>query len=268
EEAPGRGLKEERGSGEEAPGRGLQEERGSGREGEAQPAVRNHILYMVEKYQTVVIVGSTGCGKSTQIPQYLLEAGWGDEGHLIGITQPRRVAAITVANRIAEEKGCLLGDEVGYLIRFDDCTDAHKTRIKCMTDGMLIREIMQDPLLSKYSKDTAAILSIEGRTHPDNVIHLNYRNMHCNFIFSPVPDYVKATVETIVKIHNNEKQGDVLAFLTGMVSAIVGFVKIKNYHPKTGIESLIVVPVSQASADQRAGRAGRVRAGKAFRLYT
>ncbi|KAL7859617.1 hypothetical protein SRHO_G00147640 [Serrasalmus rhombeus] len=82
---------------------------------------RNNILYLVESFQTVVIVGETGCGKSTQIPQYLLEAGWAAEGKVIGVTQPRRVAATSVANRVAEERGALLGHEVGYTIRFDDC---------------------------------------------------------------------------------------------------------------------------------------------------
>ncbi|KAL4234591.1 ATP-dependent RNA helicase [Mactra antiquata] len=394
--------------GETAPGKSLEEERKSSQETEGQPVLynpnvslsieqqrqklpifklRNHILYLVEKYQTVVIVGSTGCGKSTQIPQYLLEAGWGEDNHVIGVTQPRRVAAITVASRICDEKGSLLGGEVGYLIRFDDCTD-NTTKIKCMTDGMLIREIMKDPLLTQYSvlmldevherslytdiilglvrkiqvkrkdlrviiasatldaeeikdffnrndtddtsKDTAAILSIEGRAFPVDI----------HFTIDPVPDYIKATVDTIVKLHHNEGPGDVLAFLTGMdevntvtkmlieeakqlykkkdntmrmnivpmhgslpaaeqmkafertpkncrkiviatniaetsitINGIVyivdaGFVKIRSYHPKTGIESLITVPISQASANQRAGRAGRVRSGKAYRLYT
>ncbi|CDQ86427.1 unnamed protein product [Oncorhynchus mykiss] len=112
---------------------------------------RNNILYLVESYQTVIIVGETGCGKTTQIPQYLLEAGWAAEGKVIGVTQPRRVAAISVANRLAEERGALLGHEVGYTIRFDDCSDPHATRIKFLTDGMLVREMMADPLLKKYS---------------------------------------------------------------------------------------------------------------------
>ncbi|MED6280298.1 ATPdependent RNA helicase [Characodon lateralis] len=111
---------------------------------------RNNILYLVESYQTVIIVGETGCGKTTQIPQYLLEAGWAVEGKVIGVTQPRRVAAISVANRVAEERGALLGHEVGYTIRFDDCSDPHATRIKFLTDGMLVREMMADPLLKKY----------------------------------------------------------------------------------------------------------------------
>lgn len=346
---------------------------------------RNHILYLAEKYQTVVIIGETGCGKSTQIPQYLLESGWGAEGHVIGVTQPRRVAAVTVATRVAEERGSILGDEVGYLIRFDNSCDEDKTRVKFMTDGMMIREIMKDPLLRKYSiilldeaherslntdiilgllrkiqkkrkdlklivasatldaeemrdffnandtddpdKDTASILTIEGREYPVDI----------HYTLDPVPSYIKAAVETVMKIHVNERPGDVIVFMTGLhevddvVSQLInearqlkkddmkmrvlpmhgslpaseqmkifervshhtrkivvatniaeasitvpgvcyivdaGFVKLKAYNSKSGIESLVVVPISQASANQRAGRAGRVRAGKAFRLYT
>uniref|UniRef100_A0A4W4FTD6 Probable ATP-dependent RNA helicase DHX35 n=1 Tax=Electrophorus electricus TaxID=8005 RepID=A0A4W4FTD6_ELEEL len=348
---------------------------------------RNNILYLVESYQTVVIVGETGCGKSTQIPQYLLEAGWAAEGKVIGVTQPRRVAATSVANRVAEERGAHLGHEVGYSIRFDDCSDPHATRIKFLTDGMLAREMMADPLLQAYSvlmldeahertlhtdiaigllkkiqrkrrdlrvivasatldakkfqnffnlnesgdpnKDTCGIVSVEGRTFPVDIF----------YTLSPVPDYVKATVETVLKIHETEDDGDVLAFLTGQeevetvvcmlqeqartlsrhglkkhlrvlpmyaglpyseqmrvfervpptvrkvvvatniaetsitINGIVfvidcAFVKLRAYDSRTAIDSLVVTPISKASASQRAGRAGRIRAGKCFRLYT
>uniref|UniRef100_A0A8D3A7L7 RNA helicase n=1 Tax=Scophthalmus maximus TaxID=52904 RepID=A0A8D3A7L7_SCOMX len=332
---------------------------------------RNNILYLVESFQTVIVVGETGCGKTTQIPQYLLEAGWAAEGKVIGVTQPRRVAAISVANRVAEERGALLGHEVGYTIRFDDCSDPHATRIKFLTDGMLVREMMADPLLKKYSvlildeahertlytdiaigllkkvknnkfhdffnlnesgdpnKDTCGILTVEGRTFPVDVF----------YTVSPVPDYVKATVETVLKIHETEDDGDVLAFLTGQeevekvvsllqdqarslsrygmkkhlrilpmysglpyadqmkvferppssvrkvvvatniaetsitINGVVfvidcAFVKLRAYNPSTAIESLVVTPISKASASQRAGRAGRNRPGKCFRLYT
>ncbi|XP_045050660.2 probable ATP-dependent RNA helicase DHX35 [Desmodus rotundus] len=349
--------------------------------------LRNHILYLIENYQTVVIVGETGCGKSTQLPQYLAEAGWTAEGRVVGVTQPRRVAAVTVAGRVADERGAVLGHEVGYCIRFDDCTDPLATRIKFLTDGMLVREMMVDPLLTKYSavmldeahertlytdiaigllkkiqkkrgdlrlivasatldaekfrdffnqnetsdpaRDTCVILTVEGRTFPVDIFYLQ----------SPVPDYIKSTVETVMKIHQTEGDGDILAFLTGQeevetvvsslieqaralgrtgmkrhlrvlpmyaglpsfeqmkvfervshsvrkvivatnvaetsitVSGIVyvidcGFVKLRAYNPRTAIECLVVVPVSQASANQRAGRAGRNRSGKCYRLYT
>eukprot|EP00112_Aurelia_sp_Birch-Aquarium-sp1_P003315 Seg1370.10_Seg1370.9 transcript_id=Seg1370.10_Seg1370.9/GoldUCD/mRNA.D3Y31 product="putative ATP-dependent RNA helicase DHX35" protein_id=Seg1370.10_Seg1370.9/GoldUCD/D3Y31 len=389
-----------------APGSGVQVERSEGNEGAGScfkynPNIslsiqqqrqrlpvfkyRNHILYLLEKYQTVVLVGETGSGKSTQIPQYLHEAGWTAEGRMIVITQPRRVAATTVTERIAEEMGSFVGETVGYSIRFDNCTDPERTRIKFMTDGYLVREMMSDPLLSKYSlvmmdeahertlhtdiiagllkkilkkrqdlrlivssatlnaeefhnfynmnntndtsQDTSVIMSVEGRMYPVDICYIQ----------SPVPNYLKSTVETVMSIHKEEPTGDVLAFLTGQdevetvvsmirheiesfkskemkmmvlpmygglpiaeqlkvfqrtphntrkvviatniaeasitINGIVyvidcGFVKLKAYNPSSGIESLVVVPVSQASAEQRAGRAGRVRSGKAYRLYT
>ncbi|XP_012507510.1 PREDICTED: probable ATP-dependent RNA helicase DHX35 [Propithecus coquereli] len=285
--------------------------------------LRNHILYLIENYQTVVIVGETGCGKSTQIPQYLAEAGWTAEGRVVGVTQPRRVAAVTVAGRVAEERGAVLGHEVGYCIRFDDCTDLLATRIKKFRDFFNQNET-SDP-----TRDTCVILTVEGRTFPVDIFYLQ----------SPVPDYIKSTVETVVKIHQTEGDGDILAFLTGQeevetvvsmlieqaralartgmkrhlrvlpmyaglpsfeqmkvfervsrsvrkvivatnvaetsitISGVVyvidcGFVKLRAYNPRTAIECLVVVPVSQASANQRAGRGGRSRSGKCYRLYT
>ncbi|XP_065064224.1 probable ATP-dependent RNA helicase DHX35 [Rhopilema esculentum] len=347
---------------------------------------RNHILYLIEKFQTVVLVGETGSGKTTQVPQYLHEAGWTKDGKIVGVTQPRRVAATKVTERVAEEMGVFVGEDVGYAIRFDNCTDPDRTRIKFMTDGYLLREMMSDPLLSKYSviildeahertlytdiisgllkkimkkredlrlivssatldaqefhnffnfnhskhdssKDSSVIMTVEGRMFPVDIFYIQ----------SPVPDYLKATVETVLSIHKDEPVGDVLAFLTGQdevehvvsqlrdeaanvklgnmklmvlpmygglpiaeqlkvfqrtphntrkvvvatniaeasitINGIVyvvdsGFVKLKAYNATSGIESLVVVPLSKASAEQRAGRAGRVRAGKAYRLYT
>jgi ATP-dependent RNA helicase DHX8/PRP22 len=97
----------------------------------------------------LIVVGDTGSGKTTQMVQYLAEAGYADRGR-IGCTQPRRVAAMSVAKRVSEEVGCRLGQEVGYTIRFEDCTSP-ETKIKYMTDGMLQHESVIDPLCSKYS---------------------------------------------------------------------------------------------------------------------
>jgi len=97
----------------------------------------------------LVVVGDTGSGKTTQMAQYLAEEGFANRGK-IGCTQPRRVAAMSVAKRVAEEVGCRVGQEVGYTIRFEDCTSPD-TRIKYMTDGMLLRECLIDPKVSQYS---------------------------------------------------------------------------------------------------------------------
>lgn len=113
---------------------------------------REKFLTMIRDSQFVVLVGETGSGKTTQIPQYLVQAMRPDQkGMMIGCTQPRRVAAMSVARRVAEEMDLALGEEVGYSIRFEDCTTQGKTFLKYLTDGMLLREAMTDPLLSRYS---------------------------------------------------------------------------------------------------------------------
>ncbi|KAL1523896.1 hypothetical protein AB1Y20_018815 [Prymnesium parvum] len=112
-------------------------------------AVRRAILEEVATSATLVLTGETGCGKTTQIPQFLLAAGYDARG-IIAVTQPRRVAAMSVARRVAEEMAVEVGSRVGYSVRFDDCT-SQATRIIYMTDGMLLRAAMQDPLLSRFS---------------------------------------------------------------------------------------------------------------------
>ncbi|EHB03622.1 ATP-dependent RNA helicase DHX8 [Heterocephalus glaber] len=121
----------------------------------------------VHDNQLLVIIGKTGSGKTTQITQYLAEAGYTTRGK-IGCTQPRRVADMSVAKRVSEEFGCCLGQEVGYTIRFEDCTSP-ETVIKYMMDGMLLRECLIDPNLTQY-----AIIMLD---------EVHERTIHTNVLF-------------------------------------------------------------------------------------
>ncbi|KAJ3119772.1 DEAH-box ATP-dependent RNA helicase prp22 [Nowakowskiella sp. JEL0407] len=334
---------------------------------------RDEFIRAVHDHQVLVVIGDTGSGKTTQMTQYLAEEGFANRG-MIGCTQPRRVAAMSVAKRVAEEVGCRLGQEVGYSIRFEDCTSPD-TKIKYMTDGLMMRECLVDSELSKYSviildeahertmstdvlfgllKQTVKkrpdlklivtsatldatkfsnyffkcpILTIPGRTFPVEILYAK----------EPETDYLDAALIAIMQIHLTEPAGDILLFLTGqeeidtsceilyermkslgpsvpeliilpvysalpseMQSRIFepappgsrkvviatniaetsitidgiyyvvdpGFVKQNTYDSKLGMDALVVVPISQAQARQRAGRAGRTGPGKCYRLYT
>ncbi|XP_078391996.1 pre-mRNA-splicing factor ATP-dependent RNA helicase DHX16 [Cetorhinus maximus] len=335
---------------------------------------RQDLLTAITEHQILIIEGETGSGKTTQIPQYLYEEGYTAGGMKIGCTQPRRVAAMSVAARVAQEIGVKLGNEVGYSIRFEDCT-SERTVLKYMTDGMLLREFLTEPDLAGYSVviideahertlhtdilfglikdisrfrpdlkvliasatldtdkfstffDDAPIFRIPGRRFPVDIYYTK----------APEADYLEACVVSVLQIHVTQAPGDILVFLTGQeeiettcemlqercrrlgskiaellvlpiyanlpsdmqakifeptpsgarkvvvatniaetsltIDGIIyvidpGFCKQKSYNARTGMESLIVTPCSKASANQRAGRAGRVAAGKCFRLYT
>lgn len=114
-------------------------------------SVRDDLIKLIENNQFVIIVGETGSGKSSQIPQYLAEAGLNSDGLMIGITQPRRVAAKSLAERVAMESGVKLGTSVGFSVRFESCVSS-KTILKYMTDGMLVKDCVQaEPNLDSYS---------------------------------------------------------------------------------------------------------------------
>lgn len=218
-------------------------------------AMRAELVAAVRANQFVVVVGETGSGKTTQIVQYLYEDGVnvvdGVE-KIIGCTQPRRVAAESVAKRVAQEMGCPVGQQVGYTVRFDDTTSA-ATRIKYMTDGMLEREALLDPTMLKYSvvmldeahertiatdvlfallKEaaranpalrvivTSATLDLKKFSHYFNdcpVLHVPGRTYPVEVMFSrePEPDYLAAALDCVMQIHVAEAPGDVLVFLTG-----------------------------------------------------
>ncbi|XP_066583153.1 ATP-dependent RNA helicase DHX33-like [Prorops nasuta] len=111
--------------------------------------LRKKLLEEIRKNNTLIIIGETGSGKTTQIPQLLLNSGMAASG-TIGITSPRRVAAVSVARRVAQEQGTEPGKLVGYCVRFEDVTSS-QTKIKYLTDGMMVREAMTDEILSDYS---------------------------------------------------------------------------------------------------------------------
>ena len=211
------------------------------------------IRLQIENNQVVIIAGETGSGKTTQIPKICLQAGRGVRG-LIGHTQPRRIAARTVAERIAQELKSPLGDTVGYQVRFSDQTSPNSF-IKLMTDGILLAEIQRDRYLSKYDTIiideaherslnidfllgylkslllkrpelkliiTSATIDIEKfSTHFDKapVIEVSGRTFPVEIIYSG-PDIVErdrnqAIVDCLEDIEQNQKPGDVLVFLSG-----------------------------------------------------
>ncbi|RVE41454.1 hypothetical protein evm_013899 [Chilo suppressalis] len=120
---------------------------------------RNHILYLLEKYQTLVLIGETGCGKSTQVPQYLHEI-----GHRVCVTQPRVNAAISLACRVSDERGQLVGENVGYAAGMT-AARTPDTGIVFMTEGVLLREMFANPLLMQYSCVLMKCQSLKSMTN-------------------------------------------------------------------------------------------------------
>lgn len=213
--------------------------------------MRKQFLEAVRQYQLMVVVGDTGSGKTTQLTQYLAEDGFANNG-VIGCTQPRRVAAMSVAARVADEVGCRVGEEVGYTIRFEDKTSS-STRIKYMTDGIMQREILLDPELTRYSvimldeahERTIATDVLFGllkktlKKRPDlkviitsatldaekfssyflecPILSIPGRTFPVEIMYSrePESDYLDAALTTIMQIHLTEPPGDILLFLTG-----------------------------------------------------
>ncbi|KAA1475461.1 P-loop containing nucleoside triphosphate hydrolase protein [Dentipellis sp. KUC8613] len=214
-------------------------------------ACREDILRIIRDNQVVVIVGETGSGKTTQLGQFLYEDGYCQHG-IVGCTQPRRVAAMSVAKRVSEEMECKLGSTVGYAIRFEDCTSA-ETKIKFMTDGVLLRESLNEGDLDRYSViilDEAherslstdvlmgllrKILSrrrdlkliVTSATMNADKFSTFYGNAPTFTIpgrtfpvetfhsKSPCEDYVDSAVKQVLQIHLSSPPGDILVFMTG-----------------------------------------------------
>ena len=120
-------------------------------------SMEQEIMEMVDEHDVFLLCGETGCGKTTQVPQFLLEAGFGcaaypERAGMVGVTQPRRVAAVSTARRVSTELGEATGGVVGHQVRFDKRCD-EGTAVKFMTDGILLRELQDDFLLQKCAQN-------------------------------------------------------------------------------------------------------------------
>ncbi|MEZ6095496.1 MAG: ATP-dependent RNA helicase HrpA [Pirellulaceae bacterium] len=336
---------------------------------------RNEIRELLANNQVLVLSGETGSGKSTQLPLIALEMGFG-VGGLIGHTQPRRLAARSVAARLAQQLGTNIGEEVGFKIRFSDQTN-DKTFIKLMTDGILLAETQHDRFLDQYEMliideaherslnidfvlgflknllpkrpdlkiiITSATIDTERFAEhfadsdgkPAPVLHVEGRTFPVEIIYSPPesqdgePGSLSNAIVDQCRELVRKRDGDILVFLAteqeirtvakklrGVLNAhgteilplyarlspkqqneifqthsqvrIVlatnvaessitvpgiryvvdsGTARISRYSPRSKVQRLPIEPISQASANQRAGRCGRVAEGICVRLYS
>ncbi len=330
------------------------------------------IVEAIRKNQVIVVAGETGSGKTTQLPKMCLEAGLGIQAK-IGCTQPRRVAALSISQRIADELNVTWGEEVGCKIRFDD-RSSNRTYIKMMTDGILLAETQGDPTLSEYNAiiideaherslnidfllghlkgllakradlklivtsatiDTQAfsehfgnapIIEVSGRMFPVETIYQPFENAEDE---RGDINYVDAAVQAAEQILYESSVGDILIFMPGerdiretadqlegrfngeaeviplfgrltageqqrvfstssrrkiVISTNIaetsltipgiryvidsGLARMSRYNPRSRIKRLPIEPISQSSANQRKGRAGRVESGVCIRLYS
>jgi pre-mRNA-splicing factor ATP-dependent RNA helicase DHX38/PRP16 len=254
-------------------------------------SVRDQLVNIIRENRIVIIVGETGSGKTTQLTQFLYEEGYSSYG-IIGCTQPRRVAAVSVAKRVSEEMACKLGDKVGYAIRFEDCT-SDKTIIKYMTDGVLLRESLNESDLDLYS----AIIMDEAHErslHTDvlfgilkkvimrrrdlrliitsatmnaqkfseffgnsPIFNIPGRTFPVDIIFSktPIEDYVDAAVKKALEIHLQQPPGDILIFMTGQEDIMATCVLLNERMNELGqsIPKIKVLPIySQLPSENQA----------------
>ena len=335
---------------------------------------REEIMEALQSHQVVIVCGETGSGKTTQLAKFCLELGLGARGK-IGHTQPRRLAALSVAERIADELDTPLGDFVGYKMRFNDKT-ADSTVLKLMTDGILLTELTHDRFLNQYEviiideaherslnidfllgilknllprrpdlkliitsatidpqkfsnyfggPKKAPIIEVSGRTYP---VEIRYQDLHVDEESENDPIAIEEGIVQAVYSLQKEKEGDILVFLPGereiletadllrkefnnydvlplfsrlsqaeqrkifapkgrrrivlatnvaetsitvpRIRYVIdsGVARVSRYNSRSRLQSLLIEPISQAAANQRSGRCGRVAEGIAIRLYS
>jgi ATP-dependent helicase HrpB len=326
--------------------------------------IKDTLVAAAAKYRRLILTAPTGSGKSTQVPQYLLDAGKLDDGQVV-ILQPRRLPARMLAGWVAQSRGGKVGDEVGYQIRFDDMTSKN-TRIRYVTEGVLLRQTLTDPQLTGvacvifdefherhlYGDITLAralqiqetsrpdlliivmsatldvgavekylqpclVLESSGRTFPVTIEHidkpvgdfpvwdiaaeeLDRRFEGDALVFMPGAYEINCTIQAIRDRHGSrfvvfplhgdlppndqdaavaryDKPKVVVSTNVAETSLTIdgvrlvidsGLARIPRYDPYRGINTLLIERVSRASADQRAGRAGRTAPGSCLRLWT
>ncbi|KAL2134102.1 hypothetical protein VTI74DRAFT_989 [Chaetomium olivicolor] len=245
-------------------------------------AYRDAFLDAIKEYQVLILVGETGSGKTTQIPQYLHEAGFTKDGMKVACTQPRRVAAMSVAARVADEMGVRVGHEVGYSIRFEDCT-SDKTILKYMTDGMLLREMVTSPTLEGYSAimiDEAhertvhtdillALIKDLTRARPELKLIISSATLNAEkfssyfddapifnvpgrvhpvevyYTSAPESNYLEASLVTVFQIHATQPEGGILVFLTGQEEIDKACERVEEIKRKLGsrVPEIIALPI-------------------------
>ncbi|KAG5947336.1 hypothetical protein E4U60_003189 [Claviceps pazoutovae] len=253
-------------------------------------AVREELLRVIRENQVTIVIGETGSGKTTQLTQFLYEEGYGRVG-MIGCTQPRRVAAMSVAKRVAEEMGVELGTICGYAIRFEDHT-SKETVIKYLTEGILLRESLNEPDLDRYSciimdeaheralntdillglfkkilqrrRDlklivTSATMNAKRFSDffggaPEFTIPGRTFPVDVLFHRSPVEDYVDQAVQQVLSIHVSMDAGDILVFMTGQEDIEITCELVqKRLDALNDAPKLSILPIySQMPADLQA----------------
>ncbi|CAR21552.1 RNA helicase [Lachancea thermotolerans CBS 6340] len=247
---------------------------------------KDSIMSHINKNQVTILIGETGSGKSTQIPQFLMENFPEKTDKRIAVTQPRRVAAINLASRVAQEYGCRLGERVGYSVRFDNKSNA-RTKLKYLTDGMLLREIMLDKNLSDYScviideahertiltdlilgflkelinssRQDLKVVVMSATLQAEKfseffgrapILFVEGRKfpVQRSYLKAQCDDVVDAIIRCCVQLNQSEQMGDILCFMPGQeeIDKAVAILSKVGEHLGASVPRLVALPLYAA----------------------